>query len=224
MAHEPRHADLPDTIWPYVRHERTRPSWDPIGLRSLPATRTGLDGLVDELKSLLQGHGVPEITPRCMTGDQVARALFLHRGGPRAVRALVTYAQVHWREWRIVGVPGHGYFWGPAHPDLYAGAVSEARRRGRAAFARAALMSEGSAQQSIAQLAFNFMMPPGPDETPAGEHEDLLNAMVDRDAGGGHLRKVLGEFLAQVGQTRIGREALQNALDDAGLLAVVACG
>ena len=146
-----------------------RPPCDPIGLRGLPTSRDALDATVADLVSRIRSA-----RERGVSGAHLAREMAL--SGPRAIRALVQYAQVYHRESRVIGMPGHGYYWGHSRPDLYRQVIAECRRRARSAFARASLLQFAGAP-GLHQLVLDFLAPdPGP-----GEPADELSALLAAD-------------------------------------------
>jgi len=122
--------------------------------RGRPVPRDLADA--DTLRSLL--HNIANrLETAGTTGLPGARlAADLGLPGTRPLRAVLAYGRVAYRIREIVGLPGNGYFWGPAWPEVYAIAARMADKMGRDFFYLATLYSEGSAETSMAQMFLQF--------------------------------------------------------------------
>ena len=157
---DPRLADAADDY----ATAADRPPCDPIGLRGLPEHRGRLDGLVVWLLGLIKRAGAGG-----RTGESLAAQMGLTSA--RAVRLLVTYAQLRLGRTEPVGLPGGGYFWGPAAPGILQKMVGQAGRRGRCWFAKMMVYRRGDVAGAMEQMVFDFM-------TPGSGGGDELDAIV----------------------------------------------
>jgi len=170
-----------------------RPPADPIGQRGLPDTRTGVDGLVDRLCGILHAAN-----GAVRTGRQIAQWLALTHGA-RAVRLLVVYAQMHLARVEIVGMPGTGYYWGPAAPEARTAMIGHSRRMGRDWLWKSAIYRRESVASVAAQMVFGFM------SAPDGQADELSLLMA---ADGSGVGEVLDRLVARLGESEDGRQAL----------------
>ena len=117
--------------------------------RGLPDTMAGLVALAGELCRRLRAVGEGTISGKRLAAD-------LGLVNARALRQLVAFIRVAWGLQEIVGIPGHGYCWGPADPDVYARLARHAQRMGRDWLYIAALYGEGDADFNVAQMMLEF--------------------------------------------------------------------
>jgi len=117
--------------------------------RGLPGDRVGLHDLVVSLCDRVRSAdrvGIP--------GPRLAGELGLE--GTRSLRLLLAFARVAYGLREVVGVPGSGYYWGPADPEVYHSMAGHARRMGRDWMFLGVIYGEGSAEASMAQLVLDF--------------------------------------------------------------------
>ena len=187
---------LPTTAAGYDRRHARQPA-DPIGLLGLPTTRDGLNGLVLDLCARLHSAG-----GEAVRGSRLARDLVL--SDTRALRLLAAYAHVHHRLRQIVGLPGDGYCWGDARPEVYGTAAQLARRMGRCWFFLAALWGRTSPAVQAAQLVLDFVGELPPSERP--RRADELSVLMT--SHGVTIEDVLSAIMAVLTETDRGRQAL----------------
>lgn len=162
-----------------------------------PARKTP-DKLAGELCERLQSLGTHP-----MSGKRLAEEL--HLSGTRELRHLVAYARVHHHRHEIVGVPGIGYFWGPACPQLVTQAIGTARRMGRCWFFIAALLKREGTAMAAAQMIFDFMERAG--DEPGREADDLETLVAAENTS---LGQFLDVFVTRLAESAEGREVLAN--------------
>jgi len=170
----------------------------PLGVRGLPAVRAELDAMVTDLCSRLAAAGDGGIR-----GSQLAEELGLE-GNTRPVRLLVAYARTHHHRHEILGVPGEGYYWGPAvGPEAARRIANMARRMGRCWFFIGSLLKREGAAMATVQMIFDFMQTaPG-----SGEYDDLATLVA---AEGTSVAHVLDGIITRLGQSDEGRKALAD--------------
>jgi hypothetical protein len=216
---------LADSEREYSSGAMRRPPADPLGMRGLPAERMWLDALAAEMSRRVESMG-----GRPLTGRRLATELAEYAAGTagmppccldtRSVRLLTRYVHVHLGDARVVGIPGSGYYWGPAAPGVVARAIADSRRRGRSAFYRASILHGSGTPAALAQLVFDFM---GAGQ--AGDRQiddelaalvavqgvtmaDAMSAMVERMAGTDAGRRALAEIGRRHADVLVPAEAL----------------
>jgi hypothetical protein len=138
----------------------------------------------------------------CLRGRQLAAEMGL--ADTRALRRLVALARVSRHRHEIVGVPGEGYYWGPAMPaDRVRRVIQAAGQMGRAWFYIASLLRRQGTVMAMVQQAFDFMG--GRGEGSHG-HDDELAALAASE--GTSIAGFLDAFLVELGKTPAGRATL----------------
>jgi len=136
-----------------------------------------------------------------ISGHRLAEGLQLR--STRELRKLVAYARVAYGIEEVVGIPGSGYFWGPADPEIYKTAAGHAQRMGRDWMFLGALYGEGSAETNLAQMFLDFassagqkaaagLAPEGP-----GGRDDLAELMERRNVSVGAVLDRILEFMSE---------------------------
>ena len=173
-----------------------RPRGDPLGIRGLPEDRLSLDALLQNLCDRLVVCGAHRIR-----GKQLADELGLP--STRALRLLVAYGRVHHHYHQIVGLPGDGYCWGDADPEVYKRTIADNERRARCHFFIAALHRRQGTAMAAVQLIFDFME----HQIPASRRRnDDLSALVA--AEGVSTTDFLDAFISSLAQSDEGRATL----------------
>ncbi len=175
---------------------------DALGRRGLPGDRAALDAMLAALCERLRTAGAVGIR-----GEQLAAEMALDKG-TRALRALVAYGQVHHHIHQIIGVPGKGYYWGPAVDGLAARMIRSAERYGRDYLYKAALLKREGLAMAAVQQVFSFVEHAGP--RPGGFDDDLAALAASE---GVTVTDVLETFVARLRESDAGRAALAAVAD-----------
>jgi hypothetical protein len=201
---------LPATAEPYVRRRRPRAQADPLGLAGMPDTRADLDELLLDLCRRLRAAG-----PRGLRGRRLVEDLGLP--DTRALRHLIAYGHVHHRIRQIVGVPGTGYVWGDAAPEIYRSQADAAHQMGRCHLFLSMLYRREPAATQMAQLVLDFVRHGDGDEEARASGEsprprgDELSAMMASE--GVQVGDVIDALITQLSSTDDGRQVLQRVGD-----------
>lgn len=177
-----------------------RPKADPLGLSGLPTKRDDLNYMVLRLCQYLINAGKTGIG-----GKGLARLLF-DSTDTRTVRHLVAYARVHKHRHEIIGLPGSGYAWGPAAPELYQRSIGDNEQRARDHFFIAALLKRQGVAMGAVQMIFDFM---GHNVPADRRRDDNLAAMFA--AEGTSVSDFLDAFVTELAKTEDGKRVLADA-------------
>lgn len=199
---------LPDSAAPYNRRTRRRAQADPLGRGGLPDTRTGLDHLLVDLCRRLRAAGPPGLGGRRLAED-------LQLPDTRALRYLVAYGHVHHRIRQIVGIPGHGYVWGDASPEIYRTQAAACHQMGRCHLFLSMLYRRRPAAVQMAQLVLDFVRHGDEEARSSGgqsaRQPDELSAMMASE--GVQVGDVIDALITQLASTDDGRDVLKRVGD-----------
>lgn len=199
---------LPQTAASYRHGRRPRSQADPIGLAGLPGDRGDLDALLVDLCRRLRAAGSVGLSGRRLADD-------LELPDTRCLRHLIAYGHVHHRIRQIVGVPGQGYVWGDANPELYRTQAAACHQMGRCHLFLSMLYRRRPAATQMAQLVLDFVRHGDDGSAGPGEQQrrqpDELSAMMASE--GVQVGDVIDALISQLASTDDGREILRRVGD-----------
>jgi len=161
------------------------------------AARKPVPVLAKEICGRIEAAG-----PKGIGGKRLAEDM--HLASTRQLREVVAWARVKDHRHEIIGIPGAGYFWGPAlSPAKIRQVINTARRMGRCWFYIGSLLKREGTAMAAVQMALDFA------EHRPGEGADDLAALVASE--GTTVADIMDAFMTELSRTEAGREALAAA-------------